>query len=241
MTNLAEDDVFSKRQQEIITQVSKNGYVTIEALAAQFDVSAQTVRRDIIELSQYGRVQRFHGGAGPVDSAESARLDYQEKQTIGKKEKAAVGQKTAAMIPDGSTVYLDVGTTIEACAFEMSKRPGFTIFTNSMPTAMIFDPDKHQVFVLGGKIAGRDGSLVGENVVQTLKDLHLDFALIGCSAIDESGRVMDFDMAKIAGKRAAMSIARKSFLLSTLSKFNKTALAAISHIDDFDNVITEDS
>lgn len=239
MTKAVKTDPFSKRQSAILSQVSENGYVTIEALAAQFEVSAQTVRRDIIELSNSGRLQRFHGGAGPIDVTESARLDYQAKQSISRKEKALVGHKAAAMIPNGSTIFLDVGTTIEACASELSKRPGFTIFTNSMPSAMAFDPDKHQVFVLGGRMAGRDGSLVGESVVQTLTDVHLDYAIVGCSAIDEKGRVMDFDMAKIAIKRAAIASANNCFLLATLSKFNRTALAAVSHVDKFDEIVTE--
>jgi len=241
MTIAMNKEAFSARQSSILSQVAENGYVTIEALALEFGVSAQTIRRDIIELSALGHLQRFHGGAGPIEATESARLDHPAKQTISKQEKTIVGRKAAAMIPEGSIVYLDVGTTIEACASELSLRSGFTIFTNSMRAAMAFDPDRHQVFLLGGRVAGRDGSLVGEDVVQKLTDVHLDYAMIACSAIDESGRVMDFDMGKIAIKRAAMDVADKRFLLATLSIFNKKALATVSHSDRFDEIVTERS
>ncbi len=229
----------SERQTAILEQVAKNGYVTIDLLAGQFGVSTQTVRRDIILLSQLGRLQRFHGGAGPVGATEAARLDYTAKREIGRREKTIVGAKAAEMIPDGATLYLDVGTTIEACAAELAQRPGFTVFTNSMPAAMVFDPGKHQVHVLGGRVAGRDGSLVGEDVVLRLGDVHLDFALIACSAIDDTGRVMDFDMTKIAIKRAAMAVAHNSLLLATRSKFGRSALASISHADRFAQIVTE--
>lgn len=229
----------SERQTAILDQVAANGYVTIDNLATRFGVSAQTVRREIIHLAQMGRVQRFHGGAGPVGDAEAARLDYGAKREISRPEKRIVGRKAAAIIPDGATVYLDVGTTSEACARELARRPGFTVFTNSMPAAMMFDPAAHQVHVLGGRMAGRDGSLVGETVVLRLGDMHLDYAVIACSAVDDAGRVMDFDMAKIAIKRAAMAVARQSLLVATTSKFGRSALATIAPIDRFTACITE--
>ncbi|PIE64930.1 MAG: transcriptional regulator [Desulfobacterales bacterium] len=233
------EDTLSARQEAILSRVVKNGFVTIEALTTQLGVSAQTIRRDIIVLSNLGRLQRFHGGAGPLETTESARLDYQTKRSLNQREKAVVGLRAASLIPDKSTVFLDVGTTVEACAQNLAKRPGFTIFTNSMRSAMAFDPADHAVFLLGGRMAGRDGSLTGEDIVQKLADIHLNYALIACSAIDKDSRVMDFDMAKIAIKRAAIAVASKRFLLATRTKFNRTALASISHIDQFDQVITD--
>lgn len=231
--------LLSERQSGILSQVAEKGYVTIEALAAEFGVSAQTVRRDIIALSEMGHLQRFHGGAGPACATDAARLGYDAKRELSRPEKQLVGRKAAALIPGGAALYLDVGTTIEACAQELSRRPGFTVFTNSMPAAMAFDPHEHQVHVLGGRMAGRDGSLVGGAATGLLAEVHLDFALIACSAVDETGRVMDFDMAKISVKRAAMKAAKTRLLLATKSKFNRTALSVVSRVDEFDAVITE--
>jgi DeoR family glycerol-3-phosphate regulon repressor len=229
----------SERQAAILALVEENGYVTIEALAAQYGVSAQTVRRDIIAMSQAGRLQRFHGGAGLVDQGDAARLDYRAKREMFGPEKRAVGRNAAALIPDGATLYLDVGTTIEACADHLSRRTGFTVVTNSMPAAMKFDPRDHQVIVLGGRMAGRDGSLVGPETLDKIQELNLDYALIACSAIDAEGRVMDFDMTKIVIKRAAMAAAGHRMLLATQSKFDRTALAVIAPRERFDSVVTE--
>lgn len=216
-----------------------SGFVTIEALAAEFGVSAQTVRRDIIALSNAGRLQRFHGGAGPVDGAEAARLDHREKSRIAWAEKEIVGRKAAAEVPDGATIFLDVGTTIERCAQELAKRPGFRIFTNSIRTAMSFDPQDHEVHVIGGRLSGRDGSLTGEEVILRLQDVHLDIALIACSAIDSNGRVMDFDASKIAVKQAAIATAGTAYLLATRSKFDRVAVATIAPLDRFDKVFCD--
>lgn len=223
----------------ILALVGENGYVMIEALAARYGVSAQTIRRDIIALSDAGCLQRFHGGAGPVERGDAARLDYRAKRAIARPEKGVVGRKAAQLVADGATIFLDVGTTIEACAKQLASRPGFTIFTNSMPAAAKFDPSEHQVFVLGGRMAGRDGSLVGDEALNILGNVALDYALIACSAIDAQGRVMDYDMAKISIKRMAMRSARQNLLLATQSKFNRSALAVIAPKDQFDAVITE--
>lgn len=229
----------SQRQSAILAQVTANGYVTIEALAAEFGVSAQTVRRDIIALSELGRVQRFHGGAGPAGAVESARLDHAAKRELAKPAKTEVGRRAAALVPDGAALFLDVGTTVEACARELARRPGFTVFTTSMRAAMAFDPAHHAVHVLGGRLAGRDGSLVGEETVQRLAGIHLDVALIGCSAVDSDGRVMDFDLSKIAVKQAALAASARAMLLATHSKFGRTALGTIAGLDRFGAVVTE--
>jgi len=229
----------SPRQRAIVAQVQTSGFVTIEALAAQFDVSAQTVRRDIITLADLGYLQRFHGGAGPAADQGAARLDYGAKRTLAQAEKRTVGRLAAAAIPDGASLYLDVGTTVEACARELATRPGFRIFTNSIRTALVFDPAEHAVQVLGGRLCGQDGSLVGEDVVRRLAGLTLDVALVACSAIDTGGRVMDFDLSKIEIKQAAMGVARASYLLATRSKYGRTALATVAPLAGFDRVFSD--
>ncbi|WP_298966780.1 DeoR/GlpR family DNA-binding transcription regulator [uncultured Roseibium sp.] len=229
---------FTDRQNRIIALTERQGFVTIERLAQEFSVSAQTVRRDIIALSNAGRLQRFHGGAGPIGDAETLRLDHGQKTHVAVDSKMAVAQAASGLIPDGSSLYLDVGTTVEYTARQLNGCNELRIFTNSIRAALTFDPKRHEVHVLGGRIAGNDGSLVGEEIVMTLNGLRIDFAMIACSAIDNRGRVMDFDMSKIAVKKAAMAAADSSMLLATPSKFGRTALSTLATHDDFDRVIT---
>ena len=228
------------RQSKILLMVEESGYATLEGLSEKYGLSMQTVRRDIIALSDAGRLQRFHGGAGPIEREEATRLDYKSKQDISRPEKMAIGKSAAALIHDGATLFLDVGTTMEACASVLSRKKGFTIFTNSMPAALKFDPQDHQVFVLGGKMAGRDGSIVGMEALNLIRDVSLDYALIACSTIDQDGRVMDFDLDKIAIKKAAMNAAQKSLLLATQSKFGRPGLAVIARTEQFDAVVTHE-
>lgn len=228
----------TKRQNRVLALTEQQGFVTIERLAEEFGVSAQTVRRDIIALADAGRLQRFHGGAGVIGSGETLRLDHSQKEQVAVEDKYLVGCKAAALIPDGASIYLDVGTTVEFAATQLNNRSGLKIFTNSMRAALAFAPQAHEVTVLGGRVAGKDGSLIGEDIVVALNGLRIDFALIACSAIDDRGRVMDYDMSKIAVKKAAMSAAGTRMLLATPSKFGRTALSTLAMVKDFDHIVT---
>ncbi|WP_289036403.1 DeoR/GlpR family DNA-binding transcription regulator [uncultured Roseibium sp.] len=238
MNQLPSLPAFTERQSRIIALTESQGFVTIERLADEFGVSAQTVRRDIIALAEAGRLQRFHGGAGAIGETETLRLDHSQKERVAIDGKLAVARQACARVPNGASLYLDVGTTIEYTAKQLNARSGLKVFTNSLRAALAFDPGRHEVTVLGGRMAGKDGSLVGEEIVMMLTGLTLDFALIACSAIDERGRVMDFDMSKIAVKKAAMAAAENSLLLATPSKFGRTALSTVAALDDFTHVLT---
>ncbi|PVB62326.1 DeoR/GlpR family DNA-binding transcription regulator [Labrenzia sp. 011] len=227
----------SDRQKRILETTEKQGFVTIERLAEEFDVSTQTVRRDIIFLSEAGHLQRFHGGAGAIGRSETLRLDHGRKEHLGVADKELVARNAAECISDGASLFLDVGTTMEFTARELNKRNGLAVFTNSIRAALAFDPKRHNVTVLGGRMAGKDGSLVGEEIIMELNGLRIDHALIACSGIDAKGRVMDFDLSKIAVKKAAMAAADENLLLATPSKFNRTALSTIAMLSDFNQVI----
>ncbi|WP_116085471.1 DeoR/GlpR family DNA-binding transcription regulator [Tropicimonas sp. IMCC34011] len=241
MTRNARRSRLNRRQTEILARVESLGFVTIESMAEEFDVSAQTVRRDIILLSDAGLLQRFHGGAGigsgGIGATETVRLDHEHKRGVAIDEKQRVAEMAADLLPEGASLFVDVGTTCEITAIALNRRPGFRIFTNSMRVALAFDPAAHDVNVLGRKVEGRDGSLVGEEIMLSLAALRVDCALIGCSAVDVDGRVMDFDLSKIAVKKAAMNAATRKFLIATPSKFGRTALSAFADVSDFDAVI----
>lgn len=227
------------RQRAILETIERQGFVTVEGLAGAFGVSPQTVRRDIITLDRAGLLQRFHGGAGSAGGRDALRLGHARKQAIAMSAKQEIARRAAALIPVGSAIFLDVGTTVEAAAEAFNGHESLQVFTNSLLAALRFDHHRHDVQVLGGRLAGQDGSLVGEDVIRELSRLRLDFALIGCSGIEPGGRVMDFDLAKIAVKRAAMDGAAEAVLLATAEKFGRSARSEIAPLSAFAHVVTE--
>lgn len=231
--------VSSQRRSAILAEIEARGFVTLEALADAFSVSMQTVRRDIIAMHEEGLIERFHGGAGAKGRIGFNRVEHRAKRLMNIREKQDIARQAVALLPQGSFIYLDVGTTLEAVASALRGCPHVTVVTNSLHVATMVDPAEHEIRMLPGKVAGPDGSVVGEETVLALRALRLDFALIGCSAIEAEGHVMDFDQAKIAVKRSAMAVARASLLLATRDKFGQTARCEVAHSSAFDQVLSE--
>lgn len=228
----------SERQSAIVARIEAHGFVTLDALAEAFGVSMQTVRRDLIALSEAGLVERFHGGAGLRPEAVPTRLGHAEKRGLAVDDKRRIAMQAAALAPPGAHVYLDVGTTAEAVAVALDALAGLTIVTNSLHVAGLVSPSRHRVRVLPGLVAGPDGSLTGSETTDALARLRLDVAFISCSGIEPGGRVMDFDPAKIAVKRAAMAAAERSALIAAPEKFGRTAREEIARLSDFQDVLS---
>lgn len=233
-----DDIALNERQVKILDIVRQRGFATIEQLAEAFAVSAQTVRRDVIRLDAAGLLQRFHGGAGVPE--DTVRLGYREKQEVAIGPKARIGRIAADLLPDGASVYLDVGTTVEAVASALVGKALGVVYTNSMSTAAILAHSRAvEVYVTGGLVRGTDGSLVGDPAARALAPVAVDFAVIGCSGFATDGSPMDFDPQKVAIKQAALDNARTAILVADRSKFERTAVMRIAPLSSFHVVVSD--
>lgn len=216
-------DTITDRQARIVEIVSQQGFATIDNLARDFGVSPQSVRRDIIRLDADGLLQRFHGGVGLRET--SARMGYAEKLAVATDAKRRIAEKAASLIPDGSVVFLDVGTTVEAVARALSEKRALRVFTASLAAAGILAGRPGiDLFVMGGFVRGLDGAVVGETTMSMLARFRFDFAVIGFSGIDRDGAPMDYDLEKVAIKQAAIDQSNRSLLVGDSSKFRRTAV-----------------
>jgi len=216
-------DTVTERQARIVEIVSQQGFATIETLARDFGVSTQSVRRDIIRLDAAGLLQRFHGGVGVRET--SARMDYAEKRTVATDAKHGIATRAATLIPEGSVVFLDVGTTVEAVAQALTQKQRLRVFTASLAAASILSGRPGiDVFVLGGFVRGLDGSVAGETTVSMLARFRFDYAVIGFSGIDRDGALMDYDLEKVAVKQLAIDQSAHTLVVGDSSKFRKSAV-----------------
>ena len=228
----------TERQLHLLKVVRERGFATIEALAELFEVSAQTVRRDVIRLDAAGLLQRFHGGAGVAD--DQVRLGYKEKQELAVPSKARIGTLAAGLVPDGASLYLDVGTTVEAVAHALVQRALGPVFTNNMAAAAILAENRQvEVYVTGGVLRGSDGSLVGDAAAAALRAVAVDVAIIGCSGFAEDGSPMDFDPQKVAVKNAALAHARRAIVVADATKFARGAVMRIAEAKRFSTLVSD--
>ncbi len=228
----------SFRLPEILDIARSEGKVTVDNLAARFGVSVQTIRRDLSDLADAGRLERVHGGA--VLPSGVSNIAYEERRSLNHAAKSAIARSCAALIPDGASVFLNIGTTTEAVAHELSGHRDLMVMTNNMNVAGLLaghlDCD---VIVTGGTLRRSDGGLTGDLAVQTVEQFRFDIAVIGCSAIDPSGDMLDFDLQEVQVSRAVIRQSRQVILAADHSKFDRSAPVRIAGLDQVDVFVTD--
>ncbi|MFV0382473.1 DeoR/GlpR family DNA-binding transcription regulator [Paracoccus sp. (in: a-proteobacteria)] len=226
------------RQMEILELARAAGRVGVEDLAGRFDVTLQTIRRDLGELAGQGMLDRVHGGA--VMRPGVSNIGYQDRRRMNQDAKAAIARACAAEIPDNSSVMLNLGTTTEAVARELLNHRNLTVITNNMNVANILVANEScEIMVAGGALRRLDGGLVGDLTTEFMAQFKPDFAIIGTSALDADGELLDFDLAEIRVSRAIASLARRTFLVTDISKMARSAPMRITSLARLDSVFVD--
>lgn len=226
------------RLPQIVEIARIEGKVTVEGLAEHFGVTVQTIRRDLAELDEAGKLERVHGGA--ILRSGTVNIGYQERRALLAEEKRAIARACAAAIPEGASIFLNIGTSTEAVARELLRHSSLMVVTNNMNVANILaaNPDC-QVIVAGGALRRTDGGLVGTLTMRTIEQFRFDFAVIGCSALDEDGDLLDFDIQEVGVSQTIIQQARKTFLVSDHSKFLRGAPVRIASLSEIDTFFTD--
>jgi DeoR family glycerol-3-phosphate regulon repressor len=226
------------RQDEILDLAKAEGRVAVEDLALRFGVTAQTIRRDLSELAEAGKLARVHGGAVIAEGV--ANIGYQERRGLNAAAKAAIGQACAAAIPDNSSLFLNIGTTTEAVARALLRHRNLTVVTNNMNVANILAANRGcEVIVAGGVLRRSDGGLVGDLTAEAIATFKVDLAVIGTSALDLDGDLLDFDAQEVRVSRAIIRQARRVFLVADASKLTRSAPVRIASLAEVDVLFTD--
>ena len=227
------------RQVALLEEVRTRGAVSVERLASRLNVTMQTVRRDVQRLSEAGMLLRFHGGVSLPRQAPAVSA-WKERQALRADAKARVARSVAAAIPEGATLMMGVGTTVEAVARELLNKPGLTVITYNLHVATLLSEHSDcKVHVAGGILRGRDNALEGDSAVQFLKQYKVDIGIISALGIDPDGTIRDRDHRDRPVIEAVHEQARESWLVADSSKFNQQALAEVTSLQKMDRVFTE--
>ncbi|SDX34152.1 transcriptional regulator, DeoR family [Albimonas donghaensis] len=223
------------RHPEILEIARQEGRVTVEDLAARFGVTVQTIRRDLADLAEAGRLARVHGGA--VLPSGVSNIGYEDRRALNLEAKAAIGRACARDLPDGASVFLSIGTTTEAVARELLRHRNLMVVTNNLNIAHILAGAADcQVVVTGGRLRPADGGMVGDLAAASIERFRFDIAVIGCSALDAGGDLLDFDLAEVAASRMIVAQSRQVRLVADHTKFHRRApvrIASLAQLDAF--------
>ncbi len=230
--------LLSPRQSDIVALAKSEGRVSVEGLADRFNVTPQTIRKDLNDLCERGVLQRYHGGA--ILASGTANLGYEARRKLATEEKRRIGIKAASLIPDSSSLLINIGTTTEQVAAALRGKHGLLVITNNMNVANILQGyEQIEIIVAGGVVRHLDGGVVGEAAVDFIRQFKVDYAVIGTSAIDEDGTLLDFDYREVKVAQAIIACARKSILVADSMKFERTAPVRIGHISQLDYFVTD--
>jgi DeoR family glycerol-3-phosphate regulon repressor len=226
------------RHIKIQNLVRSKGFITIEHLAAQFDVTPQTIRRDINILSREGLIHRYHGGAGLPPSTEN--VAYTQRKVLCLEEKEQIARMVAACIPDHASLFINIGTTTEEIAKLLCGHERLRVITNSLNVASILAGNENfEIIVAGGLVRPRDGGIVGPLTIDFIQQFRVDFGIIGISGIDLDGTLLDFDYREVRAARAIIDNSRKVFLAADHTKFGRNAMVRLGSIDEIDALFTD--
>jgi DeoR family glycerol-3-phosphate regulon repressor len=231
-------DPLSARQMEIVALARKVGRVTVEDLARRFDVTPQTIRKDLNDLCERHVMSRVHGGA--VVESGVANLSYEARRFVATEEKKQIGRAAAALIPNSSSLFINVGTTTEEVANALTNHEGLLVITNNLNVAMqLYRHPTIDVIVAGGPVRRADGAVVGESAIDLIRQFKVDTAVIGVSAIDQDGALLDFDYREVRVAQAIIENARRVILVADRSKLERSAPVRLARIDQIHVLVTD--
>ncbi len=229
---------FNARQQSIVALARSAGRVTVEDLAARFEVTQQTIRRDLNELCDRNVLMRTHGGAVVSSSVEN--LSYEARRYIAASEKRAIGIAAAALVPNKSSLFVNIGTTTEEVAAALINHEHLLVITNNLNVAMTLYPRPSiDVIVAGGPVRRSDGAVVGSATVDLIRQFKVDTAVIGASALEEDGALLDYDAIEVNVSRTIIENARRVILVCDHTKLERAAPVRIGHMSQIHVFVTD--
>ena len=228
----------AQRHQAILELARTTQRVTVEELAPRFGVSVQTIRKDLNTLCEQRLLSRVHGGATLPSGVEN--LEYEARRRIAAPEKDAIGRAAAALIPNDSSLFINIGTTTEAVSQALLDHSGLLIVTNNINVAnrMRVYP-RFEVVIAGGVVRPSDGGIVGEAAAGFFSQFKVDYAVIGASALDGDGTLLDYDYREVKVAQAIIANARHVILVADESKFSRSAPVRIAKLEQIDTLVTD--
>ncbi|WP_409493034.1 DeoR/GlpR family DNA-binding transcription regulator [Amycolatopsis sp. cmx-11-12] len=228
-----------ERQRAILKQARRNGRVDVATLAAAFEITSETVRRDLTALERSGVLRRVHGGAIPVERLGiDPGLDARDKAMCGEKDRIAAA--ALDQIPAEGAILLDAGTTVARLANLVPADRELTVVTHSLPNAFVLANRPGITLMLaGGRLRGHTMAAVDSWALNALKDTYVDVAFIGTDGLSVERGLTTPDTAEAMVKRAAIASARRTVLLADHTKVGNDHFARFGDLGDVDTLITD--
>jgi len=229
------------RRQALHRLIGERGFVGVANIAREIGISDMTIRRDLEALERDGLIQRSHGGAvlAAPTNVIPAEPSYAARRTLNRAAKQSIAAAAAALVTSGQAIGLDVGSTVACLATELARRENIEIITNSLQTILAMPaPIVPEVFLLGGRLRPREGSLCGGITRQQLAGHFMDNVFIGVAGMDANG-IYDYAPEEAEVKSIFMQQSSAVTVLCDSTKFGRRSFVRVCGFDAITSIITD--
>lgn len=233
----------SDRQRHILSLITQQDYCSIEQLSADFSITKQTVRRDINTLCDLGLARRHHGGVSVPASLENS--SYVARKTSFTDAKQKIAAQVAQQIPNGSTLFLGIGTTISAIAEQLGGHQKLRVITNNFEAASILSHYDHiETWIAGGRLRNGDRDIVGESSHDFFQQFIADIGIISCAAITTLDSTthkpvdwcLEHELQEAKVSQAIINNSLQTWLVAHGTKWHRQANTKVAPLDSFNQV-----
>ena len=221
----------------LLDMVNQNGIMTVKDLIEQLGVSDMTIRRDLDELADSGKLVRIHGGAQSVASSDATELSHVEKKELHLEQKQQIARRAAKMISEGDTIYIGPGTTQELIVHYVDDIADLRVVTNSLPVFESWQNKNVDLVLVGGNFRERSGAFIGGLASDTLGDLKFNKSFVGVNGIHNES-MMTANTEEGSAQAVAINNSLTKIVLADRFKINRDDFYQFYNLYDVDYLIT---
>ncbi|WP_376748084.1 MULTISPECIES: DeoR/GlpR family DNA-binding transcription regulator [Lysinibacillus] len=226
-----------ERQHQILQFIRQHKVVKLVTLTKEFNVSMETIRRDVQQLMQDKKIEKFYGGVKYIEPVEGL-IDHRLHEQLT--EKIAIARACALLVQDGECIFIDSGTTTYQMTPFLLDKEKLTVVTNSLPVAFDLIGSNIEVILLGGKVRHSEKSVTSNEFLFRFEHLNINKAFICASGVSIEKGISDFSLDEAITRKQIISISQKVYVATDSSKFNKDVAIQVCPVDDVDVIITDD-
>ncbi|MBE6548892.1 MAG: DeoR/GlpR transcriptional regulator [Ruminococcaceae bacterium] len=227
-----------ERRREILARLTNNGKVIVSELAKDFNVTEETIRRDLEKLDKEGLASKTYGGAVSKHSS-AIDLPYNVRESVNIEQKQRIAETISDLIHDGDRLMLDSSSTALYVLKRLKDKKNLTIITNSVKILLeLADKPDWTVLSTGGILKKGALSLTGSSAEKMINSYHVDTAICSCKGLDAELGVTDSNESDSLIKQAMFHSAERSILVVDIEKFDKKSFVKVCEFGDVDLIAT---
>lgn len=228
----------SERHKEILKLLTAQGVITIPEFMTAFNISIETVRRDLAILEKQGSIQKVYGGA-KIKEVNLGEPTMETRMVDKLLQKEAIGRKCSEFIHNGDCIFIDSGSTTFHIAKYLTNKKNLTIITNSIPVVNELMNTDFEIIIIGGKIRHNERSVVTYDYMFNFSELNIQKSFICAGGITIENGISDFNLQEAVTRKIIIGRSKEVFVAADSSKFHRDITVSIAPLNKINYIVTD--